>query len=82
MNKDWQSKHFLRDQVRKSIQHYFENLEGTVSGGLYNLVLSEVEFPLLEVVMEQAKGNQSKAAEWLGLNRATLKKMLDKYKIN
>lgn len=81
MSKDKQSKPFLRDHVRHAIQDHLERLEGTSLSDLYNLVLSEVELPLLETVMEHAKGNQTKASEWLGLNRATLKKLLVKYGI-
>lgn len=81
MSKDVQSKHFLRDHVKRALRDYFENLEGTEASRIYELVLSEVEIPLLEIVMEYAKGNQSKASEWLGLNRATLKKLLLKYEL-
>ncbi len=74
-----QSKHFLRDHVRKALQEYFTSLEDTTPTGIYNLVLAEVEAPLLETVMQQTKGNQSQAAAWLGLNRGTLRKLLTKY---
>lgn len=74
-----QSKHFLRDHVRRALQEYFSSLEETVPTGIYNLVLAEVEAPLLETVMKQTKGNQSQAASWLGLNRGTLRKLLLKY---
>ncbi|MFJ2712090.1 DNA-binding transcriptional regulator Fis, partial [Pseudomonas sp. NPDC087346] len=46
---------------------------------VYNLVLSEVEAPLLESVMNYVKGNQTKASELLGLNRGTLRKKLKQY---
>ena len=81
MSNKGQSKHFLRDHVRHAVRNYFEHLEGTPASGIYELVLSEVEAPLLEIVMEHAKGNQSKAAEWLGLNRGTLRKLLSKYNL-
>jgi len=74
------SKPFLRDLIRTELHHYFANLEGESVAGIYDLVLSEVEAPLLEVVMHYA-GNQSRAAEWLGVNRGTLRKLLQKYEI-
>lgn len=81
MSNNAPSKNFLRDHVRQAVREYFERLEGMHASGIYELVLAEVERPLLEIVMEHAKGNQSKAAEWLGLNRGTLRKLLSKYNI-
>ena len=62
--------------VKNSIEQYFENLGGHETINLYELVLKEVEVPLLTVVLEQTKNNQSKAAKILGLNRGTLRKKL------
>ncbi len=73
------SKNFLREQVTTALQKYFENLEDGSIHDLYALVLGEVEAPLLEIVMQYAEGNQSKAATWLGISRGTLRKMLTKY---
>lgn len=69
----------LRGSVIKSLHDYFANLEGASVSDLYNLVLSEVEAPLLESVMNFVKGNQTKASEMLGLNRGTLRKKLKQY---
>ena len=66
----------LREMVKNSIEQYFENLGGHETINLYELVLKEVEVPLLTVVLEQSKNNQSKAAKILGLNRGTLRKKL------
>ena len=66
----------LRDQVRESLRIYFHNLGGQAPTHLYDLVLSEVEAPLLEIVMAFVDGNQTKAAAILGLNRGTLRKKL------
>jgi Fis family transcriptional regulator len=74
-----QSKNFLRNHVSRALLEYFDSLEETVPTGLYNLVLAEVEAPLLETVMQKTKGNQSQAATMLGLNRGTLRKLLIKY---
>lgn len=69
----------LNGCVRQALQKYFDDLDGHVPGNLYALLLSEVERPLLEVVMAQAKGNQTHAAQFLGINRATLRKKLKQY---
>ena len=68
----------LRDSVEKAL-HNFAHLEGATVTDVYNLVLSEVEAPLLESVMNYVKGNQTKASEMLGLNRGTLRKKLKQY---
>jgi len=52
----------LRDCVRKAMDKYFRDLDGERPGGLYKLVLAEIERPLLESVMQYARGNQSHAA--------------------
>ena len=69
----------LRGCVTKSLRDYFANLEDASVSDLYNLVISEVEAPLLESVMNFVKGNQTKASEMLGLNRGTLRKKLKEY---
>jgi Fis family transcriptional regulator len=71
--------HTLRSSVTKSLRDYFANLEDASVSDLYNLVISEVEAPLLESVMNFVKGNQTKASEMLGLNRGTLRKKLKQY---
>jgi Fis family transcriptional regulator len=69
----------LRDQVRESLRIYFHNLGGQAPSHLYDLVLREVEVPLLETVMAFVDGKQIKAAAILGLNRSTLRKKLRQY---
>lgn len=81
MNKDLPSKNFLRNFVSEALHEYFSKLEGEPTSGIYALVLSEIEIPLLEVVMHYAKGNESRAALWLGVNRGTLRKLLAKYNL-
>jgi Fis family transcriptional regulator, factor for inversion stimulation protein len=81
MNKSAPSKHFLRDQISSALHEYFAHLDGTKAKNIYHLVLSEMEAPLLEIVLQYTEGNQSRAAECLGLSRGTLKKLLLKYKI-
>ncbi len=70
------SKKLIEDCVRASLESYFRDLRGTEPGGMHDMLVRAVEKPLLEVVMEQADNNQSKAAQWLGLNRNTLRKKL------
>ena len=67
--------------VQKTLQDYFACLDGEDPANLYDLVLSEMEIPLLKVIMRYTGGNQSKAAKVLGLSRGTLRKKLSIYKI-
>ena len=67
--------------VRASLELYFSDLDGTEPGGMYDMLVRAVEKPLLEVVMAQADNNQSKAAQWLGLNRNTLRKKLVEHQL-
>jgi Fis family transcriptional regulator, factor for inversion stimulation protein len=70
------SKTNLHDCVRASMEEFFHDLNGTDPANLHEMLVKAVEKPLLEVVMEQAQHNQSRAAQWLGLNRNTLRKKL------
>jgi Fis family transcriptional regulator len=65
--------------VRKAIKEYFRDLEGEEPCcGMFNMVMNCVEKPLIEIVLEHVGGNQTRAAEMLGINRNTLrKKMLE-----
>ncbi len=67
--------------VRANMGIYFRDLEGMEPNGLYDMVIKAVERPLLEVVLAQAEGNQSRAAEWLGINRNTLRRKLLEHKL-
>lgn len=69
----------LRDHAEQAISNYFDNLNGHRPGRLYDLVLREVELPLFQTVMDYADGNQSRAADILGINRGTLRKKLREY---
>lgn len=69
----------LRNCVRRSLNDYFANLEGEQVNNVYQTVLAEMEIPLLEKVLEHTRGNQTRAAEMLGLNRGTLRKKLKQY---
>ena len=71
----------LAELVRKSLERYFEDLNGQPAADLYELVVAQVERPLLELVLRRCRGNLSKAAQVLGINRATLRTKLQKYGI-
>jgi Fis family transcriptional regulator, factor for inversion stimulation protein len=75
------SKKQIEDCVRNSLEAYFRDLRGAEPAGIHDMVIQVVERPLLEVVMKQAGYNQSRAAEWLGLNRNTLRKKLVEHKL-
>lgn len=68
--------------VDSALQRYFHDLDGDQPADLYRMVLKEVELPMLKVVLDYARGNQSKAAEILGINRSTLRKKLETYNLN
>lgn len=72
----------LYNAVKHSIRRYLYDLEGADPHGMYEMVLRQVEQPLLETVMEHTRGNQSRAAEYLGLNRGTLRKKLRLYDLD
>jgi Fis family transcriptional regulator len=76
------SQHTLSDHVRHCVEDYFSHLNGHESSGLYQLVLNEVEKPLLETALKHSDFNQCKAAKILGLSRSTLRKKLEQYGIN
>ena len=71
----------LSDHVRYSVEAYFARLNGHDAAGLYQLVLNEVEKPLLETALKHSDFNQSKAAKALGLSRSTLRKKLEQHGI-
>lgn len=63
------------------MKSYFDRLNGHRPGDLYDLVIGEVEEPLLKTVMDYSRGNQSRAADILGINRGTLRKKLKQYSL-
>jgi Fis family transcriptional regulator, factor for inversion stimulation protein len=66
----------LASTVRRVMKQYFRDLDGEQASQVYDMVVGTVERPLLEVVLMQTKGNQTRAAEILGINRNTLRKKL------
>ena len=71
----------IADSVRRSLERYFKDLDGTRPQSIYDMVLKNVERPMLEAVLDHAEGNQSVAAEMLGINRNTLRKKIHALKI-
>lgn len=71
--------HNLKQCVEYALANYFAHLEDQIPSNLYELVLAEIELPLLEVVLRKTRGNQTKAAKMLGLSRGTLRKKLKQY---
>ncbi len=72
----------LRDCVRDALRSYFQKMGGHEVHGLYQLIIAEVEEPLLRAVMEYSRGNQTRAAGVLGISRSTLRKKLSLYKLD
>ena len=69
----------LRECVREALTNYFKHLGDHDVNGLYEMVMTEVEQPLLATVMEHTGGNQTRAAAVLGISRSTLRKKLAQY---
>jgi Fis family transcriptional regulator len=67
--------------VERSLDEYFRRLDGEPPHGIYDMVIAHVERALLASMLERSKGNQTQAAEMLGLNRNTLRAKLAKYKL-
>jgi Fis family transcriptional regulator len=68
--------------VRTSVRQYLAEIDGELPTDFYQLVLSQVEAPLLEEVMRHTRNNQTRAAHLLGLNRGTLRKKLRLYNLS
>lgn len=71
----------IAECVRRSLERYFKDLDGEKPCPIYDMVLMNVERPMLEAVLHQAEGNQTIAAEMLGINRNTLRKKIQVLKI-
>ena len=69
----------LRHSVALAVRTYLDELDGQLGSDVYQMVLAEVEAPLLEEIMRYTRNNQTKASQMLGLNRGTLRKKLKQY---
>jgi Fis family transcriptional regulator len=65
--------------MRRSLNRYFKDLDGETPGDIYTMVVSAVEKPLLAYVLDRTEGNQTRAADMLGINRNTLRKKMREY---
>jgi Fis family transcriptional regulator, factor for inversion stimulation protein len=63
--------------IRRMLAQYIRDLDGESPVGVYDMVISSVEKPMIEIVLRYAEGNQTRAAEMLGINRNTLRKKMN-----
>ncbi len=71
----------LADAVRRSLERYFRDMDGETPSGIYDMVLRNVEKPMIEIVLGKAEGNQTLAATMLGIDRNTLRKKMQQHRI-
>ena len=71
----------LKECVRSALRYYFKNLDGHEVNDLHEMVLGEVELPLIETLLDYTQGNQTHAARILGVSRSTLRKKMARYGI-
>ena len=76
------SKKHIEECIKLSLDSYFRDLKGTEPHDIYDMIVRAVERPLLETVLDHTAGNQSLAADWLGINRNTLRKKLLEHKLS
>jgi Fis family transcriptional regulator len=71
----------LADCVKRSLERYFKDMDGEKPTSIYEMVLKNIEKPMIETVLGKAEGNQSLAAEMLGVTRNTLRKKMQQLRI-
>ena len=72
----------LHECISAALKNYFHHMDGHEPDNLYQMVLQEMEEPLLRAVLEHTRSNQSRAAMILGLNRGTLRKKMKQYNLD
>lgn len=72
----------IGDCIRRNLNRYFRDLDGETPHAIHAMVIASVEQPMLEVVMKQAAGNQTVAAEMLGISRSTLRRKLAEHNLS
>jgi len=72
----------LRQHVQNTISRYLQDMGNTVPENLYQMLLAEIEPPLIEEILKRTGGNQSRAANMLGITRNTLRTKMQRYSIN
>ena len=73
--------HDISACINGALSTYFANLDGETPAAIYDMVIKSVERPMLEVILQQAGGNQTLAAEMLGINRNTLRKKITEHQL-
>ena len=71
----------LADTVRRALERYFRDMDGERPSGIYDMVLKNVEKPMIETVLGKAQGNLTLAAAMLGIDRNTLRKKMQQLRI-
>ncbi|MBM3368640.1 MAG: Fis family transcriptional regulator [Betaproteobacteria bacterium] len=71
----------LAEAVKRSLERYFKDMDGEKPTAIYDMVLRNIEKPLIETVLIKASGNQSQAAAMLGIDRNTLRKKIQQLRI-
>jgi Fis family transcriptional regulator len=71
----------LSDCVKRSLERYFKDMDGEKPTSIYEMVLKNIEKPMIETVLGKASGNQSLAAQMLGVTRNTLRKKMQQLRI-
>ena len=78
---EYVTKNFLSDWLQKTVKKYINVMNGVDRGHLHGLVITGIEKPLLEMVLNETNGNQTQAANILGINRNTLRKKIQEYNL-
>lgn len=73
--------HDIADCVTRTLEQYFHDLDGEKPAAIYDMMIRTVERPMLEFVLQQANGNQTVAAQLLGINRNTLRRKLSDHQL-
>jgi Fis family transcriptional regulator, factor for inversion stimulation protein len=71
----------IAESVRRTLDQYFRDLDGEKPAAIYDMVIRNVERPMLEFILHQANGNQTAAAQMLGINRNTLRRKLSEHRL-
>ena len=82
MNADSEHHIPLRQHVQDTISRYLEDMGNTTPENLYQMLLAEIEPPLIEEILKCTGGNQSRAAGMLGITRNTLRSKMQRYSIS
>jgi DNA-binding protein Fis len=78
---NFKTRSFLEKWLNKTVKEYVGHMDGQKNGHLFDLIVGGVEKPLVEIVLDKTKGNQTQAANILGINRNTLRKKIKDYEI-